>query len=391
MINDQTILSSFDDKPTLLEWLKKVEDALKSDTATAVSVENPSANTYVFKITFADGKTLSSGNVVFPDSVKDVSIKNGHIIVTQISGTQNDLGVLNPYAGTIVENAETNTTEIDNNAQVGGDLSVQGSVVGRGIVTSIGRLTANNGIEVHGQGYVNGALDVTGNATIGGRLQVDSSIVSNGEIRGGNISGTKFLLGTEEMPLVKANPTGEATQTLEKIKIGNVAYKLGGSENDKELTLILPYPKTSNYSSKYVTIEDENLWGKLINYYYETIKIYYNDGYPLGVFHVLDYYAYDGSFKKEYSIVTRVRGSNSSVWYGKTTDFYYYVKLSFTTRDGVKQVGFVTGNSFKNYDLDKAKFDALYKLADKPTQDGNYILKASVSGGAVTYTWELQQ
>ena len=74
MINDNTILSSFDDKPTLLEWLKKVEDALKTDTATAVSVENPSANTYVFKITFADGTNISSGNVVFPDSVKDVSI-----------------------------------------------------------------------------------------------------------------------------------------------------------------------------------------------------------------------------------------------------------------------------------------------------------------------------
>ena len=54
MINDNTILSSFDDRPTLLEWLKKVEDALKTDTAKSISVENPSANTYVFKITFAD-------------------------------------------------------------------------------------------------------------------------------------------------------------------------------------------------------------------------------------------------------------------------------------------------------------------------------------------------
>lgn len=232
MINDNTILSSFDDKPTLLEWLKKVEDALKTDTATAVSVENPSANTYVFKITFADGSTISSGNVVFPDSVKDVSIKNGHIIVTSVGGNVVDLGVLNPYAEKIVENAETNTTEIGNNVAVGGDLSVNGSVVGRGIVTSIGRLTANNGIEVHGQGYVNGDLGVTGNAQVDGRLQVNSSIISNGEIRGGNISGTKFLLGTEEMPLVKANPTGEATETLEKVKIGDVAYKVGAIIKD---------------------------------------------------------------------------------------------------------------------------------------------------------------
>lgn len=134
MINDNTILSSFDDKPTLLEWLKKVEDALKTDTAKSISVENPSANTYVFKITFADGTTLSSGNVVFPDSVKDVTIKNGHIIVTQISGTQTDLGELNPYRDVILINRETNTTEIGNNVEIDGDttinstLSVGGSI-----------------------------------------------------------------------------------------------------------------------------------------------------------------------------------------------------------------------------------------------------------------------
>lgn len=244
MINDQTILSSFDDKPTLLEWLKKVEDALKTDTATAVSVENPSANTYVFKIAFADGTTLSSGNVVFPDSVKDVSIKNGHIIVTQISGTQTDLGAINPYAGTIVENAETNTTEIGNNVGVNGDLSVQGSVVGRGIVTSIGRLTANNGIEVHGQGYVNGALGVTGNATIGGTITA----------------------GGKAIKAVEANPTGEATETLEKVKIGDVAYKVGavikdtisfvGQTDDFDI-----YTDTTGTKVRFTIPKTNELWG----------------------------------------------------------------------------------------------------------------------------------
>lgn len=254
MINDNTILSSFDDRPTLLEWLKKVEDALKTDTATAVSVENPSVNTYVFKITFADGTTLSSGNVVFPDSVKDVSIKNGHIIVTSVGGNVEDLGVLNPYAETIVENAETNTTEIGNNVEVGGDLSVQGSVVGRGIVTSIGRLTANGGMEVHGQGYINGTLGVTGNATIGGRLQADSSIISNGEIRGGNISGTKFLLGTEEMPLVKANPTGEATQTLSKLKVGDTTYGFSKGKNIETIMYTCNKNEMVSPSGDYKTI-----------------------------------------------------------------------------------------------------------------------------------------
>ena len=364
MINDNTILSSFDDRPTLLEWLKKVEDALKTDTATAVSVENPSANTYVFKITFADGKSISSGNVVFPDSVKDVSIKNGHIIVTSVGGNVEDLGVLNPYADAIVENASTDTTEIGNNVSISGNVAMQGN------------------------------LGVIGQAVVGGRLQVNSSIISNGEIRGGNISGTKFLLGTEEMPMVKANPTGEATQTLEKVKIGDVAYNVGSSKNDRELTLILPYSRTSqpSYDKRYTTIDDENVWNKLNNYYYETIKIYYNDGEPFGIFNVLYYYDFQGNFQKKYMInVPQYRGGQYSDWYGSHSAYNYSLMLRFYRESGANKVSFSDGESFSYYSLDKSKFDALYKLADKPTQDGNYILKASVIGGKVTYTWELQQ
>lgn len=388
MINDNTILSSFDDRPTLLEWLKKVEDALKTDSATAVSVENPSANTYVFKITFADGKTLSSGNVVFPDSVKDVSIKNGHIIVTQISGTQTDLGVLNPYADTIVVNAETNTTEIGGKLQVSGEAQVTGNATMGGNLGVTGQAVVGGGLSV------NGALGVTGNATISGRLQADSSIISNGEIRGGNISGTKFLLGTEEMPLVKANPTGEATQTLEKVKIGDVAYKVGGSENDRVYKLILPYPSTADVIRKPITIEDENLWAKLDNYYYETIKVYYNDDKPLGIFNVIDYEDDQGNRRKNYStLVPQVSSGNTyNEWYGTNTGFAYRLYVQLFTSSGIHKLQINNGgDTIPFYSLNKSKFDALYKLADKPTQDGNYILKASVSGGNVTYTWELQQ
>ena len=372
MINDNTILSSFDDRPTLLEWLKKVEDALKSDTATAVSVDNPSANTYVFKITFADGETLSSGNVVFPDSVKDVSIKNNHIIVTSVGGSQEDLGVLNPYAEKIVENAVTNTTEIRNNVEVGGKLEVSGDS------------------SVTGNATLGGDLGVTGQAVVGGRLQVNSSIISNGEIRGGNISGTKFLLGTEEMPLVKANPTGEATETLEKVKIGDVAYNVGGgSENDRVLTLIIPHPRSEESVFKSVLITDDDIWNKITNFYYETIKIYYNDGNPLGIFNVLFHY-YSDLKEKYYACITNTTGNVSfSEWYGKSFAKYRGLRLSFNPNN--KSVNLTDFGQFNQWSFDKSKFDALYKLADKPTQDGNYILKASVSGGAVTYTWELQQ
>ena len=236
----------------------------------------------------------------------------------------------------------------------------------------------------------NGDLGIKGNAQVGGRLQVNSSIISNGEIRGGNISGTKFLLGTEEMPLVKANPTDEATATLDKIKIGDVAYNVGGgSENDRVLTLIVPHPRSEESLYKSILIDDDTIWNRITNFYYETIKIYYNDGNPLGVFNVLFHY-YSNYQEKYYACITNTTGSSSySEWYGKSFTNYRGLRLSFNPNN--KSVNLTDFGQFNQWTLDKSKFDALYKLADKPTQDGNYILKASVSGGVVTYTWELQQ
>lgn len=342
MINDNTILSSFDDRPTLLEWLKKVEDALKTDTATAVSVENPTANTYVFKITFADGKTLSSGNVVFPNAVQDVSIKNGHIIVTQISGTQTDLGAINPYAVTIVENAETNTTEIGNNVSISGNVGIGGN------------------------------LGVTGQAVVGGRLQVNSSIISNGEIRGGNISGTKFLLGTEEMPLVKANPTGEVTETLEKLKIGDVAYNVGGGGGSD-------YTAGSNIeisASKAIAVKSALAGIESIKFSPDN-GCFINSGGDASL-------SLKGGLEPYYS--------HPSIWlYPQDGKSYGKVHLLFTNKT----------NSRFGVDFNFATMksgDDLYAFILRgalpprlPETDGTYILKARVSGGLVSYTWELQQ
>lgn len=356
MINDNTILSSFDDRPTLLEWLKKVEDALKTDTATAVSVENPSANTYVFKITFADGTTISSGNVVFPDSVKDVSIKNGHIIVTSVGGNVVDLGVLNPYADTIVVNAETHTTEIGGKLQVSGEAQVTGNVA-----------TGGN-LGVTGQAVVGGALGVTGNATIGGRLQADSSIISNGEIRGGNISGTKFLLGTEEMPLVKANPTGEATQTLEKVKIGDVAYNLGGGSDytagsnieisgSKEIAVKNALTEINSIRVKSV---DGDVGISAENYGNFVIKTYAS----LPKWPVIKLRTKDSNFND----ITLIFSQNQSKSQA--------INIDAGGSDGSSVYAFLTKGS---------------KVPFVPSGDGTYILKASVASGKVTYSWELHQ
>lgn len=66
MINYQTILSSFDGKLTLMQWLKKVEDALKGGSLESVSLSQPTATTAVLTFHFADGSSLESPTLVLP-------------------------------------------------------------------------------------------------------------------------------------------------------------------------------------------------------------------------------------------------------------------------------------------------------------------------------------
>ena len=60
MINWKTILSSFDDKPTLMQWLKIVEKALQSASLESVTAKAAPNNAVAFEFKFADGSTVTS-------------------------------------------------------------------------------------------------------------------------------------------------------------------------------------------------------------------------------------------------------------------------------------------------------------------------------------------
>ena len=133
MIKDNTILSSFDERPTLLEWLKKVEQ--------------------------------EQG-----EAVKQVAIENGNLVVTFVSGETEIVGPVggeNPYADIILINGDTNTTKIVNNVEVGGKLQVSGEA------------------QVTGNVAMGGNLGVTGQAVVGalsatGAIQTDVDVVIAG-------------------------------------------------------------------------------------------------------------------------------------------------------------------------------------------------------------------
>ena len=166
----------------------------------------------------------------------------------------------------------------------------------------------------------------------------------------------------------------------------------GGGSNDREITLVMPYPRGDTTSNKKLYIDDDT-YNKILLCYYETIKLFYNDGNPIGVFHVFNFYDSGKSISdnENYACVSiRNDEYSANLWYGVRNLHYTFVRLNASYDSQGKYVYLIQVRNIQEAILDKSKFDALYKLADKPTQDGTYVLKATVSGGAVTYTWVAQ-
>ena len=89
MINYDTIISNFDDKVTLYNWLRKVEEALKNASATNFVVNKKGNATLSFSITFADGETIESGDIVLQqgESVDQARIASGVLQLHLTNGT----------------------------------------------------------------------------------------------------------------------------------------------------------------------------------------------------------------------------------------------------------------------------------------------------------------
>lgn len=71
MIKKDTIVSTTDSRLTLLQWLKKVEAALKNASATAVKGVPQADGKVVFEIDFADGTSLKSDPFEVPEKLPE--------------------------------------------------------------------------------------------------------------------------------------------------------------------------------------------------------------------------------------------------------------------------------------------------------------------------------
>lgn len=174
MLNYETLLSNYDDKLTLMQWLKKVEDALKDASAVSFDVANLGNATFKFKIVFEDGSEIESDPLVINqgDSVASAAIVNGDLILTLTNGDTIDAGSM--FDGNV---NITGTLDVGNDVNINGDVAVTGDVSVTGEVSSA---TASvSGVASVGS-LSAGSATISGNASVGGNLPVVGTISGGG-------------------------------------------------------------------------------------------------------------------------------------------------------------------------------------------------------------------
>lgn len=166
MINWETIKSLYNDKPTLLEWLKKVEAALTASVLQVVDVEKVSTSEIKFNFIFEDGTNIETPIIALPYEIQNVAIVNGHLILTLESGQTLDAGNLGAVSGFSIDAAQhlivtyqDGTTQdlgniFNGNVAINGNLSVSGGLSPNGgLYSASGKIDAFASIVEKMTGY----------------------------------------------------------------------------------------------------------------------------------------------------------------------------------------------------------------------------------------------
>lgn len=170
-------------------------------------------------------------------------------------------------------------------------------------------------------------------------------MVKNGDLIDVEPDGTITVDG-KAINAIEANPTGEATETLEKIKIGDVAYNVGGGGGGGTTeSVVITNPSTNRAITLSAGYDSRS-------YFCDTLSIRTNGEKNLGI---------------------NLIGSSSS-----------YTKIRF---DGIGYDRYlvVKGNDIQKQYLYISASRA--SIPDVPKDNGTYMLKATVSGDNLTYSW----
>ena len=196
-------------------------------------------------------------------------------------------------------------------------------------------------------------------------------MVKNGDLIDVEPDGT-IIAGGKAINGVEANPTDEATQTLEKIKIGDVAYNVGGGGSGGS-----DYTAGNNIEiseAKEISVTP-NITGV------GSIALKESDGSSDTIY-------------TESGGVIKIRSSSTLTKYPKfrLVNYNYLNKreltISFDCDPNFAETILIRGQK-----IDGTSYAFLTKGASVPfvpSDNGTYVLKANVANGAVTYTWVAQ-
>ena len=163
MIKYETIISNFDDKTTLYNWLRKVEEALKNASATNFVVNKKGNATLSFSITFADGTTLESGDIVLQqgESVDGARIASGVLQLHLTNGTWLTAGNLGAVSGFSINGSQhlivtyQDGTSQDLGAIFNGNISISGNITATGTISGAsGSFTNLQGTAITGDSII---------------------------------------------------------------------------------------------------------------------------------------------------------------------------------------------------------------------------------------------
>lgn len=186
MIKKDTIVSTTEGRLTLLQWLKKVEAALKNASATAVKGVPQEDGKVVFEIDFADGTNIKSDPFELPEKLPD-----GYAVDASGNVTLNG-GLLIDKLGNV---------EIGKNAAVDGTLTLN---TRNDLVLKTGTLDP--------YGYVVGT---DGNVTLNGSLLVKKDKVEAVKDLTVNGDFVRGLVGVYTLPIKKYNGNSALIATLD--------------------------------------------------------------------------------------------------------------------------------------------------------------------------------
>ena len=191
-INKQTIISAFDDKLTLLQWLKTINKALDEAVLTGVEVRQKGNATYSFVVTFEDGTELESNQFVLAqgESINGATIRNGHLYLSLTNGDELDAGNVKPVTSFAINESQHlivnygDGTSQDLGAIFSGNVNIDGNFAANSIIENMSGYTMTNSsptitTAVYGSAVKNGnkltiayaftinkGVDGTGNPTI---------------------------------------------------------------------------------------------------------------------------------------------------------------------------------------------------------------------------------